>query len=95
MSIIYTYQKSPKRKPTAKQRQLQQAWEELVEKFDLNRVHKAGAKFDPEKNKWFNHQYLVKQNDADLAKSFTPILAEKGFSTALEVTKLEKIISKP
>ncbi len=67
--------------------------EELVEKFDLSRVHKAGAKFDPEKNKWFNHQYLVKQNDADLAKAFTPILAEKGFSTTLEMTKLEKIVS--
>jgi glutamyl-tRNA synthetase len=52
--------------------------EELVEAFDLNRVHKSGAKFDPEKNKWFNHQYLIKQNDADLAKDFTPILVEKG-----------------
>jgi glutamyl-tRNA synthetase len=67
--------------------------EELVQKFDLSRVHKAGAKFDPEKNKWFNHQYLIKQNDADLAKSFSPILVEKGFSTALEMTKLEKIVS--
>jgi len=38
MSIIYTYQKSPKRKPTAKQRQLQQAWEELVEKFKPKKV---------------------------------------------------------
>jgi glutamyl-tRNA synthetase len=52
--------------------------EELVEAFDLNRVHKSGAKFDPEKNKWFNHQYLIKQNDEDLAKDFTPILVEKG-----------------
>ncbi|MEZ0180747.1 glutamate--tRNA ligase [Flavobacterium oncorhynchi] len=60
--------------------------EELVEAFDLNRVHKAGAKFDPEKNKWFNHQYLIKQDDVDLAKSFSPILEEKGFSTPLEVT---------
>jgi glutamyl-tRNA synthetase len=60
--------------------------EELVESFDLNRVHKSGAKFDPEKNKWFNHQYLIKQNDEDLAKAFTPILVEKGFSTSLEVT---------
>ena len=67
--------------------------EELVEKFDLSRVHKAGAKFDPEKNKWFNHQYLIKQNDADLAKSFAPILEEKGISTALNVTKLEKIVA--
>ncbi len=67
--------------------------EELVESFDLSRVHKAGAKFDPDKNKWFNHQYLVKQNDADLAKSFAPLVAEKGFSTALEMTRLTKIVS--
>ena len=66
--------------------------EELVQKFDLNRVHKAGAKFDPEKNKWFNHQYLMKQKDADLAKDFTPILTEKGIDT-FGMTKLEKIVS--
>ncbi|QSB27352.1 glutamate--tRNA ligase [Flavobacterium sp. CLA17] len=65
--------------------------EELVEAFDLNRVHKSGAKFDPEKNKWFNHQYLIKQNDADLAKDFTPILEEKCFSIPFEVTT--KIVS--
>ena len=65
--------------------------EELAASFDLNRVHKSGAKFDPEKNKWFNHQYLIKQNNEDLAKSFSPILVEKGFSTPLEVTT--KIVS--
>ena len=37
--------------------------EELVQSFDLARVNKAGAKFDPEKNKWFNHQYLITKND--------------------------------
>ncbi|MFI0489958.1 glutamate--tRNA ligase [Flavobacterium sp.] len=67
--------------------------EELANSFDLKRVHKAGAKFDPEKNKWFNHQYLIKKEDANLAKSFSSIVAEKGFSTALEKTKLEKIVS--
>lgn len=69
--------------------------EELVEAFDLDRVHKSGAKFDPEKNKWFNHQYLVKQEDATLAKAYAPILAEKGISTALDLTdgKLIKIVS--
>ena len=74
--------------------------EELEQAFDLSRVHKAGAKFDPEKNKWFNHQYLIKQNDANLAKAFAPIVAEKGFSPfdfaqgdTLEMTKLEKIVS--
>ncbi|GIQ58858.1 glutamate--tRNA ligase [Flavobacterium collinsii] len=65
--------------------------EELVEAFDLNRVHKSGAKFDPEKNKWFNHQYLIKQNDADLAKDFFPILTEKG----IDISKfdLTRIVS--
>jgi glutamyl-tRNA synthetase len=51
--------------------------DELVEKFDLNRVHKAGAKFDPEKNKWFNHQYLQVQNPVKLANSFIPFIEEK------------------
>nr|WP_294935111.1 glutamate--tRNA ligase [uncultured Flavobacterium sp.] len=56
--------------------------EELAKKFDLNRVHKAGAKFDPEKNKWFNHKYLVQQSDATLAKAFAPTLVEKGISVS-------------
>jgi glutamyl-tRNA synthetase len=65
--------------------------EELIDAFDLNRVHKAGAKFDPEKNKWFNHQYLIKQKDEDLAKAFTPIVTEKGFS--ISQNQLTKIVS--
>ncbi len=65
--------------------------EELTEKFDLSRVHKAGAKFDPEKNKWFNHQYLQQQSDESLALAFTPILSEKGFS--IENSKLIKIVA--
>ncbi|HBD26227.1 glutamate--tRNA ligase [Flavobacterium sp.] len=66
--------------------------EELVEKFDLNRIHKAGAKFDPEKNKWFNHQYLQKQSDASLAESFKSILDKKGISTSLDLTKVVSLI---
>jgi glutamyl-tRNA synthetase len=65
--------------------------EELVQNFDLNRVHKAGAKFDPEKNKWFNHQYLMQQSEADLAKAFSPILKEKGIT--IEENKLITIVS--
>jgi len=67
--------------------------EELVESFDLNRVHKSGAKFDPEKNKWFNHQYLIKQNNEDLAKSFTPILVEKGVDVSkYDITRIVSLI---
>ncbi|MFZ4105175.1 glutamate--tRNA ligase [Flavobacterium sp.] len=66
--------------------------EELCEKFDLNRVHKAGAKFDPEKNKWFNHHYLQEQSDESLTKAYLPILAEKGVSTSLDVPKIVSLI---
>ena len=65
--------------------------EELCQKFDLQRVHKAGAKFDPEKNKWFNHHYLIKQNDVDLAKKFAFVVAEKGFTSS--ENELIKIVS--
>ncbi|HNP32048.1 MAG TPA: glutamate--tRNA ligase [Flavobacterium sp.] len=65
---------------------------ELVEKFDLNRVHKAGAKFDPEKNKWFNHQYLQKQSDESLAELFKKDLLNRNISTALDLTRVVSLI---
>ena len=43
---------------------------ELVEAFDLKNVNKAGARFDPEKTKWFNHQYMQKTANKDLATAF-------------------------
>lgn len=67
--------------------------EELVKKFDLNRVHKGGAKFDPEKNKWFNHQYLQMQSNGVLAKSFATIVASKGVTaTEAHLTKVVSLI---
>ena len=53
--------------------------EELSNIFEFERVHKSGAKFDPEKAKWFNQQYLRKKSDEELAQAFIPILKEKGF----------------
>ncbi len=44
--------------------------EELVQEFSLERVSKSGAKFDPEKAKWFNQQYLRMKSDEELAKIF-------------------------
>jgi glutamyl-tRNA synthetase len=61
--------------------------EELTIAFDLKRVHKSGAKFDPKKNDWFNKQYLMKQEDIVLAEAFTPILIEK----AIEISKFDII----
>lgn len=67
--------------------------EELIEKFDLSRVHKAGAKFDPEKNKWFNQHYLKLQSDSNLALEFQKILQEKGIVSDNEyVTKVVAMI---
>ncbi|MCO6174760.1 glutamate--tRNA ligase [Flavobacterium sp. NRK F10] len=65
--------------------------DELIASFDLARVNKSGAKFDPEKNKWFNHQYLIKKTDEELAVLFAPIVKEKGIATTLEY--LTKVVA--
>jgi len=51
--------------------------QELVEAFSLDRVNKAGAKFDPEKAKWFNQQYFVKQDNAKIVADFLAVNADK------------------
>lgn len=51
---------------------------EIAALFDFERVNKSGAKFDPEKAKWFNQQYLRKHSDEELAQLIRPILKEKG-----------------
>ncbi len=56
--------------------------DELISKFSFEHCSKAGAKFDFEKGKWFNHKYLQEMSDADLAKLFAPILAEHGHADA-------------
>ena len=48
--------------------------QELIEQFSLERVSKSGAKFDYEKGKWFNHQYLQLRSNEELAEQFMPIL---------------------
>jgi glutamyl-tRNA synthetase len=44
--------------------------EQLVLDFDLAKVNKAGARFDPDKTKWFNHHYMQQQLDLSLAEQF-------------------------
>ena len=51
---------------------------ELVELFDLERVQKSGARFDPEKNKWYNHQYLVRKPAGALLAPFREVLRAKS-----------------
>lgn len=54
--------------------------EQLIAKFSLSHCSKSGAKFDYEKGKWFNHEYLQNLPDNDLAALFKPILKEHGIS---------------
>jgi glutamyl-tRNA synthetase len=51
--------------------------EDLVQAFTLERVHKGGARFDPEKTKWYNHQYLQKKTNDELADLFRLDLVNK------------------
>lgn len=48
--------------------------DELINLFDLKRVSKSGAKFNPEKTKWFNQQFLQKKTTKELTELFIPIL---------------------
>jgi glutamyl-tRNA synthetase len=54
--------------------------DELINLFSFERVNKSGAKFDPEKTKWFNQQYLRQKSDAELVDLFMPIVKEKGIT---------------
>ena len=65
--------------------------DELIKLFSLNKISKSGAKFDPEKAKWFNHQYIQKRDTPVLAETFNQELKEKGFNIPIE--KVEKIVS--
>lgn len=69
--------------------------DELIQKFELSRVHKAGAKFDPEKTEWFQHQYIQKVEDKVLAEQFqnwlkTEKSIDKEFGYVLKIVTLLK-----
>jgi glutamyl-tRNA synthetase len=53
----------------------------LTEKFSIERVHKGGAKFDFEKAKWFNQEWIKKSSDENLIGSIKSVLAENGIET--------------
>ena len=59
--------------------------EELIEAFSLERVSKAGARFQPDKAKWFNAQYIHRMSDEQLAAIYQPILREHGINASNEV----------
>ncbi len=59
--------------------------QELIDTFSLERVSKSGARFQPDKAKWFNAQYMHRKSDAELAVLYQPILREHGIEVADEV----------
>jgi glutamyl-tRNA synthetase len=64
--------------------------EELIEAFSIERVGKSGSRFDPEKAKWFNHQYLQKRSNRQLAIEFREFLRAKGFF--VDIVELETLV---
>ncbi len=64
---------------------------ELLEKFSMDRVHKGGAKFDYEKAKWYNHEWIKKSAAKELKEKVRTVLQESGI-TVTDDLLLEKVI---
>jgi glutamyl-tRNA synthetase len=65
--------------------------DELVQAFDITRCSKAGAKFDYQKGIWFNHEYILKKSNEEIAGLFAPIVANNGVEESLE--RVTKVVS--
>jgi len=65
--------------------------DELIKLFDLNNCSKSGAKFDYEKGKWFNHQYIQKRSNKEIAEMFIPVLKSNGIENA-DIAYVEKVV---
>lgn len=57
---------------------------ELVELFDITKCSKAGAKFDYKKCIWFNHEYILRKSNEEIAQLFAPIVANNGIDVSME-----------
>jgi len=64
--------------------------DELIDLFSLERVSKSGAKFDYEKGKWFNHQYVQLKSVEEIADLFYPVLVEHNISA--DKQKVKKVV---
>jgi len=64
--------------------------DELTKAFSLDRVNKAGSRFDPEKAKWYNHQYLIKKDNRELAEMYQSVL--KGKDISADSQYVEKVV---
>lgn len=62
--------------------------DELVQAFDISKCSKSGAKFDYQKGIWFNHEYILRKSDDDIAMRFAPIVANNGVDESFDRVKL-------
>ena len=65
---------------------------ELIEKFTIDRVHKGGAKFDYEKAKWYNHEWIKQMDTQQLLPAIKNAFANQGIQIT-DLPFLEKVIS--
>lgn len=63
---------------------------ELIESISLERVTKSGARFDPEKARWFNQQHLQRKSNKELSTAFISLLNKKGIK--IEPSFVEKVV---
>ena len=64
---------------------------ELVKAFDISKCSKSGAKFDYQKGIWFNHEYILRKSDQEIAKLFAPIVANNGVDESME--RITRVVS--
>lgn len=61
--------------------------EELVNTFDIGKCSKSGARFDYQKGVWFNHEYILRKSDDEIARDFAAIVAGNGVEETFERVK--------
>ena len=62
--------------------------DELVQAFDITKCSKSGAKFAYQKGIWFNHEYILRKSDEEIARLFAPIVANNGVEETFERVQL-------
>ena len=66
--------------------------DELVKEFSIERVGKAGAKYDPEKARWFNQQYLRTENNREIAEQLMQSKEFESILTDCTINYLEQVV---
>ena len=67
--------------------------DELAQLFDITKCSKAGARFDYQKEIWFNHEYILAKSAQEIAGIFAPIVAENGVDESMErITKVVEMM---